>query len=175
MKTLTIASLACILGFTTASPIIADDISNINATESAVGESGITPLAICTFQAFSGNECDSGAGSVITISGGVSTCIGTGNRHSYQLSAGCPAGTTYLYANKGCSTSSPYETQGHSPGQQCYNVNLGTNWQSAQFAVSHPFLSSAGTCVLTGYESRAPELSRGVTINAAEYGMAVTI
>ena len=128
MKASTIIHFASAMAFAIASPLAS------NTSLSGTSDSGLSPQYVCTFQAFTGGSCDGNAGGVITLQGGVSQCVGTSNRHSYLLSSGCPAGTTYLYQASKCSTGSPYATQYHSPGQQCYNVNIGTNWQSAQFA-----------------------------------------
>ncbi|KAL8791587.1 MAG: hypothetical protein Q9195_005792, partial [Heterodermia aff. obscurata] len=130
MKTSTIIHFASAMGFAIASPLATTEAG----TSIAARASPLAAQTVCTFQAFSGNQCDGATGSVITLQGGVSQCVGTTNRHSYRLSAGCPAGTTYLYQASKCSTGSAYSTQYHSPGEQCYNVNIGSAWNSAQFA-----------------------------------------
>ncbi|CAF9915532.1 MAG: hypothetical protein HETSPECPRED_002517 [Heterodermia speciosa] len=134
MKPSTLIHLASTILFSSAAPLVTNQATTTNTTNSLTTDSGLSPQYVCTFQAFSGNQCDGAAGGVITLQGGVSQCVGTTNRHSYRLSAGCPAGTTYLYEASKCSTGSAYSTQYHNPGQQCYNVNIGTAWNSAQFA-----------------------------------------
>ena len=135
MKLIIIVQAICLLGSVTATTLEAAihnySVALVQPVNQAVLQS--TAAQGCTFQAWSGSHCDGDAGNLDTLSsasGSLSRCINTQNRHSFIVGAGCPTGVTYLCEGTGCGCSYSYAHTGGSAS--CINVNLGTNWQSAQ-------------------------------------------
>jgi hypothetical protein len=123
--------LAAVLFFSYghAAPSPVESTSPVPSAQGTTGNfTGPSPQNVGTFQAFYRNQCDGGAGSVISLSSGGATCIKTQDRHSYKIDGNCNAIITH-WSQEGCSGIGV----GGDGGDGCHNVNTGYNWGSTTF------------------------------------------